>query len=73
MDATLQRITITPAKFDSEGDIKKQEGVVIAFEAPLNTTGQKEALVELLELLTDEWITFTVTNKQLKLDLAASG
>lgn len=73
MEAAFRKITITPVKLDAEGDVKKREGATIVFDIPLDSTEQKVEILNLLNLLSDEWVTLNVLPKQLKLDLAANG
>lgn len=73
MDATLRKVTITPVKLDAEGNVKKVKGATIVFDVPLDSTEQKAEILALLDLLSNEWITLNVVEKQMKLDLAASG
>lgn len=56
MDAQLKKITITPAKFDENGDIKSAEFATLTLDVPLGATAQREAIVELMTLLDNEWV-----------------
>lgn len=56
MDARLKKIQITPVKFDKEGDIKAGEFATVTLEIPMDSTGQRAAVIELCELLDQEWI-----------------
>lgn len=69
MDAKLQKIQITPVKLDSEGDIKTREAAVIALEVPIDSISQKEAIVSLLDVLSEEWVQVIITTKQLRLEM----
>ena len=70
MDAKLQKIQITPVKLDSEGNVARPQAAVIALEVPIDSTSQKEEIIGLLDVLTNEWLKVTITEKQLRLDLA---
>ena len=61
MDAKLKKIQITPVKFDKEGDIKDAEFATLTLEAPMDSTGQRAAIVELCELLDQEWVTLDIS------------
>ena len=65
MDARLQKIQITPVKLNSEGDIQKPETAVITFEVPIDSVSQREAIVELMEVLGKEWVKGEITAQQL--------
>lgn len=72
MDVKLQKIQITPVKLDAEGNAKTPEAAVIALEVPIDTKGQKDAIIALMGIaLGHEWVTVTITEKQLQLDLEA--
>jgi len=73
MNAVFQKITISPVKLDAEGDIKKLEGARIVLDIPLDSATQKAEVLNILDLLSDEQIILSITARQLKLDLAASG
>ena len=63
MDARLKKIQITPVKFDKEGDIKAGEFATVTLEVPMDSTGQRTAVIELCELLDREWITLKIGGK----------
>ena len=63
MDAKLKKIQITPVKFDKEGDIKAGEFATVTLEVPMDSTGQRAAIIELCELLDREWITLEIGGK----------
>ena len=63
MDAKLKKIQITPVKFDKEGDIKTGEFATVTLEVPMDSTGQRAAIIELCELLDQEWITLEIGGK----------
>ena len=54
MDAQLKKITVTPAKFDEDGAIKSSEFATLTLDVPLDSTAQREAIVELMTLLDNE-------------------
>lgn len=51
MDAHLKKITITPAKFDKEGEIKENEFATVTLDVPMDSLTQRAFIKELLELL----------------------
>ena len=63
MDAKLKKIQITPVKFDKEGDIKASEFATVTLEIPMDSTGQRAAIIELCELLDQEWIKLDIGGK----------
>ena len=63
MDAKLKKIQITPVKFDKEGDIKAGEFATVTLEIPMDSTGQRAAVIELCELLDQEWIKLEIGSK----------
>ena len=68
MDARLQKIQITPVKLDDEGNVKTLEAAVIALEIPIDSVSQKKAVIEVLGMLSEEWLKVTIATKQLRLD-----
>ena len=63
MDAKLKKIQITPVKFDKEGDIKAGEFATVTLEIPMDSTGQRAGVIELCELLDQEWVTLEIGGK----------
>jgi hypothetical protein len=65
MDARLQKIQITPVKLNAEGDIQKPETAVINLEVPIDSISQREAIIELMEVLGKEWVKVEITAPQI--------
>ena len=63
MDAKLKKIGITPMKFDKDGDVAKEEFATLTIEVPMDSAGQREAVMGLLALLSREWIQIDVQGK----------
>ena len=63
MDAKLKKIQITPIKFDKEGDPQKEEFATLVLEVPMDSTGQRAAIIELCELLDQEWVKLDIGGK----------
>ncbi len=63
MDAKLKKIQITPMKFDKDGDVQKEEFATITIEVPMDSAGQREAIVAVLQLLSREWVVLSVEGK----------
>ena len=63
MDAKLKKIQITPVKFDKEGDISAAEFATLTLEIPMDATGQRAGVIELCELLDQEWIKVEIGGK----------
>ena len=63
MDAKLKKIQITPMKFDKEGEIQKEEFATLTIEVPMDSTSQRGAVINLCELLDQEWIVVNVEGK----------
>ena len=63
MDAKLKKIQITPVKFDKEGDIKAAEFATVMLEVPMDSTGQRAGVIELCELLDQEWVKLDIGGK----------
>ena len=63
MDARLKKIQITPMKFDKEGEPQREEFATLVFEVPMDATGQRAAIIELCELLDQEWVTLEIGGK----------
>ena len=64
MDAKLKKIQITPVKFDKDGDVQKEEFATLTIEVPMDSAGQREAIMELLGLLNREWVQVVVEGKK---------
>ncbi len=63
MDARLRKIQITPMKFDKQGEIQREEFATLTIEVPMDSTGQRAAVMNLCELLDQEWIVVEVEGK----------
>ena len=63
MDAKLKKIQITPMKFDKQGDIQREEFATLTVEVPMDSTGQRAAIMNLCELLDQEWVVVEVEGK----------
>ena len=70
MDAQLKKITVTPAKFDENGDIKSTEFATLTLDVPLDSTAQREAIVELMTLLDNEWVKTDIQSLQQRMKIA---
>lgn len=64
MDAKLKKIQITPMKFDKDGEVQKEEFATLTVEVPMDSTGQRAAIMNLCELLDQEWIVVEVEGKK---------
>ena len=69
MDAQLKKIAITPAKFDENGDIKSSEFATLTLDVPLDSKTQREAIVELMTLLDNEWVKTEVQSLQQRMKM----
>jgi hypothetical protein len=63
MDAKLKKIQITPMKFNKEGEIQKEEFATLTIEVPMDSTSQRAAVINLCELLDQEWIVVNIEGK----------
>ena len=63
MDAKLKKIQITPMKFDKDGDVQKEEFATLTIEVPMDSAGQREAVIAMLQLLSREWVVLSVEGK----------
>ena len=63
MDAKLKKIQITPVKFDKEGDMKDAEFATVTLEIPMDSTGQRAGVIELCDLLDQEWVKVEIGGK----------
>lgn len=64
MDAKLKKIQITPMKFDKDGEVQKEEFATLTIEVPMDSTGQRAAIMHICELLDQEWIVVEVEGKK---------
>ena len=63
MEARLKKIQITPMKFDKEGEMQREEFATLTIEVPMDNTAQRAAIIELCELLDQEWVVVNVEGK----------
>ena len=71
MDAQLKKITVTPAKFDKNGDIKSSEFATLTLDVPLDSAAQREAIVALMTLLDNEWVKTDIQSLQQRMKVSA--
>ena len=71
MDAQLKKITVTPAKFDEDGDIKSSEFATLTLDVSLDSTAQREAIVALMTLLDTEWVETEIQSRQQRMKISA--
>ena len=64
MDAQLKKIQITPMKYDKDGDVQKEEFATITIEVPMDSVTQKEGIIDILSLLSHEWVKLNIEGKQ---------
>lgn len=64
MDAKLKKIQITPMKFDKDGDVDREEFATLTIEVPMDSAGQRDAIMAMLALLSREWIQVFVEGKK---------
>lgn len=63
MDAKLKKIQITPMTFDKQGDVQREEFATLTIEVPMDSRGQRAAIMSLCELLDQEWVVVEVEGK----------
>ena len=66
MDAKLKKIQVTPTKFDNQGDIQKEEFATVTMEVPMDSEGQREEIISVLDLLNQEWVVLNIDSKPRK-------
>lgn len=64
MDAKLKKIQITPMKFDKDGEVQREEFATLTIEVPMDSAVQRAAIMNLCELLSQEWIVVDVEGKK---------
>ena len=69
MDATIKRVQHNPAKFDDDGLIEKEPSATVTLDVPLDSVAQHDAIAELQQLLSTEWVTAEINEKQLKMNV----
>lgn len=69
MDAKLNKIVITPAKFDKEGEIVQDEYATLTVEVPMDSTGQRQAIMGLHDVLDSEFVKVEIQSGQLRMDM----
>lgn len=68
MDAQLKKIQITPAHFDKDGEIDRDEFATLTFQVDLDSVSQREAVVELMSILSREYVVLEVDPQQKTLE-----
>lgn len=63
MDAKLKKIQVTPMKFDNQGDVQKEEFATVTIEVPMDSAGQREEIISVLDLLSQEWVVLKISGK----------
>ena len=63
MDAKLKKIQVTPMKFDNQGDVQKEEFATVTIEVPMDSAGQREEIISILDLLSHEWVVLNISGK----------
>ena len=71
LDAKLRKVAITPAKFDDEGEIKSEEFATLTLDVPMDSKAQREAIIELMELLDQEWVSAEVKARLQRMQMAS--
>ena len=69
MDAKLNKIVITPAKFDKEGEIVQDEYATLTVEVPMDSTGQRQAIMGLHDVLDSEFVKVEISSDQLRMNM----
>ena len=69
MDAKIKRVQHNPAKFDDDGFVEKHPSATVTLDVPLDSSVQHDAIAELQQLLSTEWVTAEITEKQLKMEV----
>ena len=54
MEAIFKKLQLTPIKFNKDGDLQKSEFATLTVEIPMDSAGQREAVRDLLDLLSKE-------------------
>jgi len=70
MDAKIKRVQHNPAKFDDDGFIEKEPSATVTLDVPLDSVAQHDAIAALQRLLSTEWVTAEIHEKQLKMDVS---
>ena len=71
MDAQIRKIVITPAKFDEGGEIKSEEFATLTLDVPMDSTEQRQAIIELMTLLDKEWVKADIQSLQQRMKIAS--
>ena len=71
LDAKLRKIVVTPAKFDDEGEIKSEEFATLTLDVPMDSKAQRAAIMELMDLLDQEWVTAEVQRRLQQMKVAS--
>ena len=66
MDAQLTQVNSKPASFDKDGNIVKDEYASVTLNVPMDSESQREAVKDLLDILSSEWCIVTIDAKQIK-------
>ena len=64
MDAKIKKVGITPMRFNKDGEIIAEEFATLTIDVPMDSAGQREGVIELLSLLSREWIQMSIEAKK---------
>ena len=70
MDAKIKRVQHNPAKFDDDGFVEKEPSATVTLDVPLDSKTQHAAIAALQQLLSTEWVTAEINEKQLKMNVS---
>ena len=71
MDAQIRKIAITPAKFDENGDPKSEEFATLTLDVPMDSIAQRQAIIELMTLLDQQWVKVRIQSDQQRMEMDA--
>lgn len=72
LDAKITQVQAKPVKLDKDGMITEEPYATISLKVPLDSESQKSGVLEILDLLSREWVELDITHKQQKMPLESN-
>ena len=69
MDAQLKQVSIKPATFDKESVLVNEGYATLTLNIPMDSAEQRQAIIDLMDILSAEWCFLEIEAKQIKLPL----
>ena len=68
MEAKLKKIAVTPAHFNKDGDIDREEFCTLTLDVPIDTKSAREWVAGLLGLTSRQFVEVEIDSPQVPID-----